>query len=100
MIAAGVFVAGTLTLAANGASGIAPGTSSAVPDAAFQPVVLPSNAPRLEPPGALDRPQVLAPGPPATPDLRPFVVALPSSEPVERPQPKVPDSNPIVARWT
>jgi hypothetical protein len=86
-----VILIGVFGLAATAASGISPAEPSDIPDDAFRIVSLPSPA------GAqtLER-QALTPGPLATPDLRPFVVALPSIAPAERPQPSVPDPNPIV----
>jgi hypothetical protein len=95
IVAATFLVAGTFALAANGASGMSPAGPTSIPDSAFQPVTLPAPATAATP---LATPAATPVTPAATPDLRPFAHPWPSAstEPAERAQPDVPDSEPIV----
>ncbi len=76
MAAAGLIFAATSALAANVASGTSPAGPSSIPDSAFQPVTVPAPA--------------------STPDLGPIFDAWPSTAREARPQPSLPESEPIV----
>jgi hypothetical protein len=83
-VAAGLAIAGVLTLAAPGASGLVPAQPSLLPDSAFRPVALP-------PPGEDPIPSA-AP----TPELQPYMELAPSFTPAARPAVSVPQAKPIL----
>jgi hypothetical protein len=92
--AAGLLAASIIAIAATGAAGTTPTDPASLPDSAFQPVIAPSLGI-----GETDAPapRLGASTPEPSPDLRPLVYPWPSTEPpADRPQPNVPDSNPIV----
>lgn len=85
-----LIVVSAVALATTPASGLPPGQPSPIPDSAFRPVSVPS------PDAVFDAAAALEAQPRPTADLRPFGEPLPSTEPQERAQPSIPDSNAIV----
>jgi hypothetical protein len=95
---ASFIVAGTFVLAANVAAGTEPGQASPIPDSAFRPVVVPSApASRLQAEAPLS---AAAPNQGFVPkvDLPELYEPLATTTPVERAQPKLPTSRPIVVK--
>jgi hypothetical protein len=85
-------VVGTLALTASVATGLEPSQVAPIPDSAFVPVGLDRETAALTVPVPLTAP---------TPDLRPLADPQVPVAPAVRPQPSLPDSNPIVKQaWS